>query len=159
MCLGVEEIHRTCGHLRSKTMIEPCSVGFDRVNNFCADVTVGGMFFRQKWIVHPPLCTVCFRQAMDALVTAHDRIIIDWHRQIIETKILRARIEREHIAQLLVAESDEKLIQEEHVRHAEEYAPLMSMSYYLDEKLARAEWKKKQDLAEFLEEMGVWADG
>ena len=55
--------------------------------------------------------------------------------------------------------NDEQEAQEEKLRHAQEYAPLMARNWRLEDELERAKANKKVDLADFLNAMGVWADG
>ena len=72
---------------------------------------------------------------------------------------MRASCDADHKTYLELYRGDKELVQEEYLRHAEEYLPLMEQQWKWEKELGDAVEEKKVDIKEFLEEEGVWADG
>ena len=109
--------------------------------------------------MQPPLCVACLRGQIDGMVAAHDEHIRTIQAQIEQVKERRVTEDGVHKLVMMAIGSDEQEVEEEKLRHAEECSPLMARNWRLEEELGRAKENKKMDLADFLEAMGVWADG
>ena len=92
------------------------------------------------------------------MIAPYDRHIRTLQEQINQIKQLRVTEDGLHKLVVMAIRSDEQM-QEEEVRHAQEYAPLLAQKRRLEDELEMTMAKKKGAIAEFLETMGVWADG
>ena len=109
--------------------------------------------------MQPPLCVDCLRRQIDGMVAAHDEHIRTVQAQIDQVKERRVTEHGVHKLVMMAIGSDEQEVQEEELRHAQECSPLIAGNRRLEEELERAKANKKMDLADFLDAMGVWADG
>ena len=140
------------------TVTYRCQAGLSNPSGFCASLYAPNGY-EVKWIEHPPLCVACFRRHIDEIIAAYDRHIQTLQEQINQIKEIRVTEDGVHKLVVMEIRSDEQQMQEEEVRHAQEYAPLLAQQWRLEDELEMTKANKKGAIAKFLETMGVWADG
>ena len=154
MCHAVSELHADCQHTKRTSNLYPCEAGFQTGTGCNAQRFTSQLVT----VISPSVCVDCYR-----LIEARICHEADVEREELLESIERAMDTMEtanelHAAKLAVCKDEaEKMAEIE--RHTEKVVEIDDIIVEWQETLEDLAEEKKDTLAKFREEQGVWGDG